>query len=78
MFKVKLALFCVFISLSFALQAFLENFGAHQTFGGSFSARHTKSVATPVLEEFINFSPSEIKGSVVRMCRQCRFKCNKN
>ena len=50
MFKVKLAQISVFIRLSLPAELFWTHFCARHVYRGSFSARHTKSVATPGLD----------------------------
>ena len=50
MFKIKLAQISVFIRLSLPAELFWIHCCARHVLRGSFSIRHTKSVATPVLE----------------------------
>ena len=64
MFKVKLDLISVFRRLSLPAELFWTHFFARHGFKGSFSARHTKSVATP-----------DLRGSRLIRLFHVKFQC---
>ena len=66
MFKVNMDLFSGFVKLNFACQAFSTSYLCPLSFWDSFSACHTKSVATPALSLKCDYFEEKIE--IVILC----------